>query len=152
MAGANVHVMGGVNDGMGGLQESQSKFRKHHKEVGDALLNVSGIGTPDGKPVDKDADRLPMEFQKFPMMIYHAEKGEEIINSDQELADMLRKGWREEPYIKAQVALEDPKAEKLALEAKLKQKDGEIALMNDTLRKALARLDQLEEKATAPSK
>src|SRR3954468_24126991 len=73
---ANVHVAGMQgNDGMGGLVESVSKFCKHHKEVGEALLNISGIETPTGGPVDKDEPRPAYQRQEFPKMVYHAEKG-----------------------------------------------------------------------------
>lgn len=131
MSAEHVSVLGGVNDGMGGLEESQAVFKKHSREVGDALLNLSGIGTVTGEPAKKDADRMPYIHQDFPAMIYHPEKGEEIVNTKAELDQMLKMGWREEPYIKPQVALEDPKTEKLMLQKQLKEKDGEIATLAD---------------------
>lgn len=127
----------GVPREMGGLQESVVAFRKHHKEVGDALLNVT-----EGK--DKDEDRPAYVRQPFPKMIYHPEKGELIVENDADLKLALKGGYRLEPYPKPQVALEDPKVEKLALEAKLKQKDGEIASLADLVQRLSSRLDALE--------
>jgi hypothetical protein len=142
---AIVQVMG-AEQTAGGLKESMAKFRKHHAEEGDQLLNVSGIGTVTGERVDKDDPRMPYVKQSFPKMIYHPEKGELTVYDEAELKAHLAKGYRTEPYPKAQVALEDPKAEKAALELKLKQKDGEIASLNDVLVRAMARLDALESK------
>lgn len=129
----HVQVLGGVNDGMGGLEESRAVFKKHSREVGDALLNLSGIGTMTGEPAKKDDERPGYDPRgnEFPAMIYHPEKGEEIVNTRAELDQMLKMGWREEPYIKPQVALEDPKTEKLMLQKQLKEKDGEIATLAD---------------------
>lgn len=152
MAGANITVSGMPRE-MGGLKESQTAFRKHHIEVGDALLNVSGIGTIDGKPKDKDEPRPPYKKQDLPKMLYHPEKGEHICYSKAEVEEKLKTGWRKEPYRKPQVALEDPRAEKFALQKQLKEKDGQITALGDQLQRALDRLDRLESKAAeAPVK
>jgi len=129
---------------MGGLKESQNAFKKHHIEVGNALLNISGVGTADGEPKDKDDPRPAYIPQQFPKMIFHAEKGELVVEHQEELDLHLKRGYRLEPYPKPQVAIEDPKVEKAALQAQLKKKDGEIASLADTLQRAIARLDALE--------
>lgn len=148
---ANVSVSGMPRE-MGGLKESIVAFRKHHTEVGAALLNISAVGTEDGLPHDKDDPRPDYTPQPFPKMVYHAEKGELTVYDDDELNEALRQKYRKEPYAKPQVALADPKAEKVALQAELKHKDGQIAALNDGFQKALARLDALENKAEEPKK
>jgi hypothetical protein len=141
-----VFVSGLVKDGMGGLKESQTAFRKHHKDVANALLNISGIDTPTGEAVDKDEERMPYVKQAFPMMIYHPEKGEMTVYEASELKEAQRSGWRQEPYIKVRITMNDPGAEKAALEAKLKEQNGVIVQQNDLLQKLLDRVAALEKK------
>ena len=155
---ANVHVAGLMTRREGGLKESLAEFRKHHQGTGDALLNISGVGTIDGLPCDKE-DPRPVYNPKdhpFPSMVYHAEKGELVVNNHEELKDALNRGWRKEPLIRAQVALEDPRTEKLALQKELKEKDGQIAILTDTMTKMMDRLEAMElrerEAADQPSK
>lgn len=129
----------GIQKEMGGLKESQIQFRKHQAEVGDALLNVA-----EGR--DKDDPRPAYKHQEFPKMIYHPEKGTVIVKDEIELDEYLRAdGWRLEPYLKPQVALEDPKTEKLLLQKQLREKDGEIATLNDNQRAMQRQLDELRE-------
>ena len=146
---ANVSVSG-MPRTMGGLRESQTAFRKHHIEVGDALLNISGVGTVTGEPVDKDEPRMPYVPQQFPKMIFHPEHGELVVNDQAELDEALRQRYRLEPYPKPQVAIEDPKVEKKQLQDKLKHQDGVINQQNDLLAKLTARLEALEQAATEP--
>ncbi len=141
---ANITVAGMPRE-MGGLKESTAAHRKHWKEVGDALLNISGIGTADGKPVDKDEPRIAYKHQSFPRMVYHAENGELVVENDTELTEALRQKYREAPYIKPQVMVEDPRIEKQRLQDSLKTKDGQINTLADKLTKALERLDALEQ-------
>lgn len=150
---ANVSVSGMPRE-MGGLKESISAFRKHHHEVGGALLNISGVGTVEGKPVDKDEPRMTYDPKNhpFPKMIYHAEHGELVVNDQHELEEALRQKYRLEPYLKPQVALADPKAEKLATDAKIKAQEGTINAQNDMLLKMQARLEALENSASEPKK
>lgn len=152
MAGANITVSG-MPRTMGGQKESISAFRKHWIDVGNALLNVSGIDTATGEPTDKDEPRMPYVYQPFPKMVFHAEHGELTVENQQELDEALKQKYRLEPYIKPQVAMADPKAEKVALQKELKEKDGQINTLADKLTKALERLDALEAAGEAkPSK
>lgn len=128
----------------GGTKEAQVKFRKHHVEVGDALLNLA-------EGVDQDEPRPAYVKQEFPMMVYHAEKGELIVSGQEDHVDgrlglksALKAGYRRQPYPKVAVAVLDPATEKLELLAKLKTKDGEIATLTDLVLKMNARLEKLE--------
>jgi len=142
---ANVHVAGLQNDGMGGLKESTAKFRKHHKDVGDALLNISGVDTVSGGPVDKDEPRPTYHRQEFPKMIYHAEKGEYIVGDKAELDEYLADGWRKEPYSKPKVVVLDPAVEKKAVMDENARRRGQLATQGDILEKLAARLEAMEQ-------
>jgi hypothetical protein len=107
-------------------------------------MNISGVNTPGGVPVDKDEDRMPYTYQPWPCMLFHHTKGESLAFSEDERQELLRSGYRAEPYPKAQVAIHDPATEKKQLLDSLQKKDGEIAQLGDVLAKALARLDTLE--------
>lgn len=135
---ANIQVMG-VTRAMGGLKESQNEFRKHNGDVAVALLNVA-------EGMDKEDPRPMYIHQEFPFRLYHAD-GREADATDQEHKEfLLTKGYRVKPFPKAQVALEDPKTEKLILEKQLKEKDGQIASLGDLQRLMQDRLEALEAK------
>ena len=141
--GAHVSVIG-VQDGMGGLKESQAKFRKHHQEVGDALLNISGVGTSTGDKVDKDEERPGYKHQEFPKMLY--KPNEEVIVSNK--ADMevhTKAGWREEPYPRPQIAVLDPATEKKNLMDTNQQLQAQLIRMQE-------RLEAIESAATDPKR
>jgi hypothetical protein len=142
---AGVSVTGMPRE-MGGLRESMSAFRKHHHEVGDALLNISGVGTIDGQPADKDEPRQPYVRQDYPKMVYHADGREEICATQADFNALRPKGFRAEPYPKVQIAMADPKAEKVALQKSLAEKDGQLATMADMLSKMQAQIDALAKK------
>lgn len=146
MSTSNVMVAGMAGDGMGGLKESITKFRKHHEEVSAALLNISGVGTVTGGPVDKDEPRPAYVHQPWPKHTYHADGRDLIVLDADELKDAREHGYRLEPYPKPQVALGDPKAEKVAVQKALTQKDGEIAALTDLVQKMNARLEGVEKK------
>ncbi len=152
MSGANVHVAGIQNDGMGGLKESQAKFRKHHADVGDALLNISGVDTVTGGIVDKDEPRPHYRPQPFPKMIYHAEKGELVVHDQQELEQYIGEGWRKEPYPRPKVVVMDPAVEKKAQMDESARLRGVIAQQNDLLEKMAARLEALENQGSGRKK
>ena len=137
MAGANVQVTG-IQRTMGGLKESMTAFRKHHAEVADALLNISGVGTDGGQMVDKDEARKPYEHKEWPRMAYHADGREEVCVTPADFNALRPKGFRMEPYPKVQVALADPKSEKAELQRQLAEKDGKIATLAE-------RMDRLQE-------
>lgn len=141
-----VTVAGLSDAGMGGLKESLARFHKHHQEVGAALLNISGIGTATGEPVDKDEPRPAYEHQPWPRMVYHQDGREVIVNGRGELADSVKRGFREEPYVKAKVAVGDPAAEKQALIERNTELEGKLNAQNDMLSKLMARLEALEQK------
>ncbi len=142
---ANVHVAGLMTDGgMGGLKESVAKFKKHHKDVGDALLNISGIDTSTGDPVDKDEPRPGYQRQEFPKMIYHAAHGERIVENQGELDGYLQLGWRKEPYSKPKVEVLDPAVEKKASQDESVRLRGVIAQQTDLIEKLTLRLDAME--------
>lgn len=142
---ANVSVSGMPRE-MGGLKESVVAFRKHHKEVGDALLNISGVDTATGQPTDKDEPRMPYVHQDWPRMVYHADGREEICVTERDFNALKPKGFREQPYPKVQVAMADPKTEKVELQKKLAEKEGQIATLQDTLTKLAARVEELAQK------
>ena len=137
--GANVSVIG-VNDGMGGLKESQAKFRKHHEEVGAALMNISGVGTATGDKVDKDEPRPGYQHEEYPFMLYKA--GEElgrVVKSKAERDEAMKEGWRVEPFPKPQVEVLDPATEKKALMEQNRQ-------LQAQLQKLIERIDKVESK------
>ncbi len=150
----------------GGLKEGLAKFTRHHSEESSQLLNISGIGTVDPQgninvPVDKDDPRMPYVHQSFPVMVYHAEPkpaiglcepGEAVAQNQEELDGLLKRGYRAAPYPRKQVHLEDPRAEKAALQQELKEKDGELARLRDVSAKLLERMEALESAATDPKK
>lgn len=111
---ADITVIG-VNDGMGGLKESLAKFRKHHVEVGDALMNVSGVGTATGAMVDKDEPRPLYEHQDYPRMLYHADGREKTVNGIEDQREAEKIGFRTKPYLRPAVHLADPQTEKREL-------------------------------------
>lgn len=141
MSGANVHVAGLIGNDMGGLKESQGKFRKHHQEVGDALNNLA-----DG--VDKEEPRPPYAFKKFPMMIYHADGREHTIearsDSEVELKQYLAAGFRQQPYPKPKVFVSTPELEKKSLMDTNTQLQGQITQANDIMAKQREMLDDMK--------
>jgi hypothetical protein len=147
---ASISVIG-VQDGMGGLKESQAKFRKHHGEVGDALLNISGVGTATGAAVDKDEPRPGYQHQEFPKMLYKPNE-EVIVTNKADMDAHLRAGWRDEPYLKPQVAVLDPATEKKALMETNAQQQAQLTVQNEMIQKLQARLEALENAATDPKR
>ncbi len=140
---ANISVIG-VQEGMGGLKESISKFRKHHGEVGDALMNISGLGTVTGDPVDKDEPRPAYHHAEWPMMIYHADGRERVVQDHREYEEWRGKGFRDDPYPKPQVAVLDPATEKKALMETNRQLQGQVTTQQDLIDRLSARLDAVE--------
>lgn len=95
-----------------GLKESLVKFRAHWREMGDALLNISGIGTATGLPVNKDEDRIPYEHQPWPRLMYHADSREVLVADEKQVAAAVRDGFRKDPYARPQIAIADAATEK----------------------------------------
>lgn len=146
-------TVSGIDRPHGGLKEALAKTRRHFTEVGDALLNVSGIGTATGKPVDADDVRPAYHYQEWPKMIYHADGREEIAVSPIEWAKLKERGFREEPYIKPQVEVLDPASEKKVLMVERDQLRAQLNTQNDLLVRMAERLEALEsDKKTAKAK
>jgi len=143
-----VLTIGLANDARG-LAQALPEFRSHHKRVGDALLNISGIGTADGAPVEVETERPAYDPKdprnQWPRMIYHADGREQIVMDAKELKEFQDKGFRKEPYPKVQIALEDPKVEKQRLQQQLAEKDGQIAMLTE-------RFNQLEQRLNDAAK
>ncbi len=137
---AGISVVGMVQE-TPGLMGAMAKFKKHNDEVADAIRNVSGIGTLDGKPAHQDAPRPAFVPQQWPRMVYHADGREKMVTKSGEYNDLLRSGYRDQPYPKVQVALADPATEKLALQTALRQKDGELSKHQELLVKAQSMLE-----------
>ena len=140
---AQISVLG-VNRPEGGLKESQAAFRKHHVEVGDALLNVSGIGTATGEVADKDDPRPAYVHQPFPCMLYHADGRDTVVRTQTELAAAKGIGFRHAPYPKPGVHVGTLAEEKKFLLDQLADERGKLAMQNELLLEMKARLDALE--------
>lgn len=143
MSGANVSVIGAINEGTGGLKESQSAFRKHHHDVGDALLNISGIGTATGEAVDKDEPRPAYEHQDYPKMLFHANGSEKVVRNEKEHKAAEKLDFRTVPYPKAQVHVGDPQAEKKELLDRNRDLEGKISILTENFEKQQAQLAEL---------
>lgn len=146
---AEISVIGASSPeaGIDGLKASISAFRKHHQEVGNALLNLSGIDTVTGAAADKDDPRPTYRHQAWPKMVYHADGRDLIVGNDAELKAAVGKSFREQPYPKAQVAVGDPAAEKKLLLDEIRERDGKLAIQNEMLMKLTERMEQMEKMA-----
>jgi hypothetical protein len=140
--GANVTVLG-VNSGMGGLKESLTKFRKHHEEVGDALMNVSGVGTVTGDAMDKDEVRPPYVHAEWPRMYFHADGRQEVAATPADGEAFEARGFRKAPYLKPQIAVLDPATEKKALMDTNAQLQAQITRQNEVAARQQEQIDQL---------
>jgi hypothetical protein len=136
--------MGVVGREPGGLKESLGVFRKHHIEVGEALLNISGVGTKDGKPVDKDDPRIPYAHQDFPIMLYHADGRYEAAAGKPEMKALLDKGFRDQPYPPVRIYVADPAVEKQQIMQDNAALRAQLAVQAEATEKLLARLQALE--------
>lgn len=150
---ANVQVTGLPRE-MPGLKGSLTTFRKHNTEVGDALLNLAGVGTATGGIADIEDPRPEYQHQSWPAMGYHPDGREAVAETSEEAKDLEAKGFRmRQPFPKPQVAVEDPKVEK----ARILQEAADARALNskllETINQMNERLAQLEaEKKTGPKK
>ena len=143
---ANIVVTGQLRKNVDPLKESQVAFRKHQAEVGDAVLNVSGIGTPNGEPLDKDDPRPPYVHQEWPKVMYHADgRFLEVANSA-EMEEATVGSFRLKPYPKVQVAVADPATEKKELLATNRNLQGQIVSQQELIERMEARLTEMENK------
>lgn len=147
-----VTVIGVQKDG-GGLKRAMAEIIKHNKSVADALLNVSGIGTATGEPVDEDDPREAYDPKadknQWPKMLYHPDGRQVLSFNFIEVKDAQAKGFRLEPYIKPQVAVLDPATEKKMLLDRLNQMEAEKTQNADIASRALQRLEELEARFAA---
>ncbi len=130
-----VTVSGIVSKEMGGLKESLGAFRRNVHEDADAILNITGIATPTGQPVDKDDPRMPYVMQPYPKMVYHADGREVVVDDERELKMFQGQGFRTMPYIKPQIQVLDPATEKKELLDTNRQLQTQITLQNERLAK-----------------
>ncbi len=142
-----VTVIGVDYDNVDGLQAALSETFKVHRENGNILLNLAdaaaarAAGRTDGP---KKTDPRPgYVHQAFPKAMHHPDGRTENVNSPVALAAVKDRGFREEPYRVARVAVGDPAAEKAALQAKLAESDGKIASQNDMLQKLMTQVEAL---------
>lgn len=142
----------GMQREAGGLKESIGAFRKHHGEVATALLNISGIGTITGDPVDKDDPRMPYEYQEWPRMVYHGDGREVVVVDQDEFAEHIAVGFRAKPYPKPQVVVGNPAEEKKLLIDQLADRDAKLAKQNEMLLELLAWKREVEQKGAEPKK
>ena len=150
-----VEQIGSVGE-INGHADAMDAFRAAH-ELNSRQLVAIGMGLkknaviPAYDPEHEDND--------FPVMLYHPEKGERIIGKSakglgdpkaraalaRENADLVlaakKLGYREEPYVKPQIAILPPEVEKKALQDKLSGLEGQNTLLLDMLTKLQARLD-----------
>ncbi len=120
---------------------------KAHRENGDVLLNLNDAkkareeGRKDGPK--KNAPRPAYVRIPYPTARYHPDGRVLVCATATEAADAEENGFRAEQYRKPMVAVGDPRAEKAALEAKLRESDGKIASQNDMLLKLMDRVEAL---------
>jgi hypothetical protein len=142
--------------GVDGHAKSVAAFRRAHHENSEGILNAA-----EGKPTDAPRptyDPAHVDNQ-WPVMLHHAVKGElpvgknlkgvmgsrersEIVAANETAFDAaIAQGYREEPYLKPQIYVMDPAAEKAALVAKIADLEGTIVAQNDSFEKRLLALE-----------
>lgn len=154
-----VTVLGVQRDG-GGIKRALAENAKHNKAVADALLNVSGINTivrdETGKIIERGSNKAVHEDEEreaynpnddrnqWPKMMYHSDGREVLVFNFVETKDAASKGYREQPYLKAQVAVMDPAEEKKRLLDRLNHMEAEKNQATDLAIRAMQRLEDLE--------
>ena len=132
----NVSVMGLQEENEHGLDESLAEFRKHHKDVGDKLLNISQVGAHDGEKLKLNDPRPPYQHEEYPFMLYKPGEDEGItVYSGKEKAEAIQNGWRIEPVVKPQVAVLDAATEKKILLDQNKAQQAQITLQSEMIEK-----------------
>ncbi len=144
----SVSVIGLDYDNVDGLQASLAAHAAAHRQNGDILLNLNdaaaarAAGRNDGPK--KGDPRPPHVHRPFPKHLYHADGRELVVKDSTELQAAEDRGFRKEPYPVVRVAVGDPKAEKAALELKLREADGKLATQNELLLQLSERLGAVE--------
>lgn len=139
-----VEVLGVPNEG-NGHGDSMDAFRDSHLANSKILVNLANgrkknAVTPPYDPEHPD--------NKWPLMIYHPAKGELVVKNQEGLDEALQNGYRTAPYLKPQVAVLDPAAEKKAMLEKNQELEGLIIAQNDRLE----RMEAAFKAATEPAK
>ena len=144
-----------------GHEESFAAFKSSHEANSTALLNLAeGKKTTEPRPpFDPNSPD-----NAWPLMVHHAAKGELTVGknlkgvedprtrkditqaNEAALAVALKSGYRREPYIKPQVPVLDPAAEKAALLRRIQEQDGLLNQQTDLLLRMEDRLKAVEQK------
>lgn len=157
----SVQAFGEQFDG-NGFDKSWEAHVTSHVQNSNALLNLA-----EGKKMSTLRPFYDPSHpdNQWPLMLHHPAKGElavgtnlkgvsepltrQRIQRENEAAvkGALAGGYRREPYLKPQVAVMDPAAEKQALLRRNQELEGQLATTNDMLQKLSARLDAMEQGA-----
>jgi len=140
---AEITVLGAETQ-MGGLTESLARFRKHHIEVGDALLNISGVGTVTGEPVDKDTPRPPQKLQAYPKALHHSNGSAIVVEDPKREKEAKALGFRDEPYPPVRVVTSTPALDKKELLDRNTALQSQLTQQADLLEKLQAQLTELQ--------
>lgn len=152
-----VEVLGQTE--VNGHGDSMDAFRQAHEANSRALINLlehraKNAPLPAYDPKHPD--------NSWPVMVYHPAKGELTVGKnlkgvedpaarqritrenkakyDAAIAD----GYRDEPYLKPQIAVLDPASEKKALLDRNQELEGKIAVLTDQFAKLMARIDAVK--------
>jgi hypothetical protein len=147
----NVMVMGLQEDNEHGLDESLAEFRKHHRDVGDKLLNISQVGRLAGGPPLKLNDPRPaLAHSDWPWMMYKPGEDEpRVVRTPAEMQEARLSGWRDEPVVKPQVAVLDAQTEKKMLLDANKAQQAQITLQSEMIEKQNALMQQMTNRLDA---
>ena len=152
--GVEVIGVAGESNGYG---DSMDAFRSAHENNSRIILNLAA-GRKKNEPAPAFYPSHP--DNAWPVMIYHPEFGEKVVGQSllhldksvrghiegankAELAQLLKAGWRMEPYQKPQIAVLDPALEKAALVAKNRELEGKIVAQADEFSKLRALVEKL---------
>lgn len=131
----------GVPGESNGYGDSMDAFRDAHRNNSRIILNLAQGRKKNAPAQDYDPDH---PANQWPLMVYHPAKGEKTVSSAAELKQAKADGYRNEPYLKPQIALLDPAAEKAALVAKNQELEGKLVATQDLLAKFGERLAAIE--------
>lgn len=151
----SVQSYGQTNDGRG-HEKSMAAFKRSHEENTNALLNLA-----EGKSEEEPRPAYDPNHtdNHWPIMVHHAAKGELVVGKSlrgikdpaerRQVTDTnkaakkaaLDGGYRCEPYLKPQIAVMDPAAEKAAMKAENAELRGQINALNDMMARVLAGIE-----------
>lgn len=147
-----VSVVGNDFDNVDGLATALESTHKAHRENAVQIINLheAAEARKRGERGPKKTDPRPAYvYRPFPKHTYHAD-GRELVCADPAALEAAQAmGFRTESYPVVRVAVGDPRAEKAALELKLRESDGKLATQNELLLKMGERLEALEAAAAS---